>query len=245
MLTSEFLSRAIKSHVNMEALSLETYEARGIFHSEMAAILGLAKEFDTELFIETGRARGQSTYILGKYLPSASIISVDLTKDNDAAFAEDRVASLRNVELVYGDAFTVVPNLIKAHSSKSIALLIDGPKYVPALELLQSCFRGSDNIKVGFIHDLSKDRDARYEVPDFFENYFFTDDPVYVEEFKHLDKKVFGGSGNWRGPFQSKNKPRKSYGPTLGIFVPSPGDEKRVRAGPLKRLARRLVRGMT
>ena len=48
-----------------------------------------------------------------------------------------------------------------------------------------------------------------------------------VNEFKHLDKKIFGGSGNWRGPFQGKNKPRKSYGPTLGIFVPSPGDEKR------------------
>jgi hypothetical protein len=123
------------------------------------AILGLAKEFKSELFIETGRARRQSTYILRKYLPSASIISVELTNDSDAAFAEDR--------------------------------------------------------------------DARYEVPDFFEDYFLTDDPAYVEELKHLDKKALAVVVIGRGPFQSKNKPRKGYGPTLGIFVPSPGDAKR------------------
>ena len=48
------------------AIAAEPYEHRGILHSEMALIIHTCRRLSVEVVIESGRARGQSTYMLAK-----------------------------------------------------------------------------------------------------------------------------------------------------------------------------------
>jgi hypothetical protein len=215
----------IDAALSVVGIEKEPYEPRGIFNSEMALLIGLCRKLGVEVVIESGRARGQSTFLLGKYLPGVAIHSVERQRDSDALFAERRLDELDNVTLWYGDGLKLVPQIVQAKTGRRIAILLDGPKGHPALDLLKECTISPD-VVVGFIHDMRRvDHDEpapfRLAAEKMFPGAFFTDDPDYVEATKHLDAPVWalGSEKSQWVPFNIGGEHTGSYGPTLGVFV--------------------------
>lgn len=214
----------------IEELCREPYEPRGILNSEMALIIGLAKAYSIDLFIESGRARGQSTYLLAKYLPDVEIHSIERSRDNDAIYAERRVGHLPNVTLQYGDGCSIIPALVEENASRRIAILLDGPKGEKAVDLLAHC-AGSGSVKVGFIHDMRKldhgqPSSYRSAAEKRFPKHAFSDDADLVAALSWLDAPVWaaGEITGWR-PYHIRKTASQapyeftgSYGPTVGAF---------------------------
>ncbi len=212
----------VAAYPRLAEIAAEPHEPRGIFNSEMAAVLAIAKLLDVTMVVESGRARGHSTRLLAKYLGNAGveIHSFDREREADAIYAERQLRGLPNLHLHYGDSRIEIPRLLASSKQQRIALLIDGPKERKALGLLSECLIASDNIVVAFVHDLPRLKDgptsARLLAEREFENPMFTDYPAFVERFRFLDALVPAG-------LRSSDL-RRSYGPTLGIFVPTERD---------------------
>lgn len=204
-------------------IATEPYEPRGIFPSEMALVLGLCRKLEVDVVIESGRARGYSTYLLAKYLPHGErypeVVSIDRWRDGDALFAEGRLKAYGNVQLDYGDGCELVKEWVDRSDWGRVAVLLDGPKGHPALRVLASC----PKIAVGFIHDmrqLDHGKPAPFRLEAEKRGGWFTDDPEYMAATKHLDAPVWAiGAASKCEPFHIEGKFIGSYGPTLGVFL--------------------------
>ena len=107
-------------------------ENRGILRSEAFFVRCLSGP-SPERIIESGRARGQSTYLLAKSLPNTKIISIEYDKDSvDSQFALERLSKFENVQCLFGDSRKLIPELVEDGD----IVLIDGPKDMDALNLL-------------------------------------------------------------------------------------------------------------
>lgn len=223
------LLKATLSFPFLQQLAHEPYEPRGIMNSEMALILGVAHALGIDLFLESGRARGQSTYLLGKYLPSVDIHSFEFKRDEDAAFCERRVKHLKNVSLHYGNGAVAIPEIVRhARGKRKIAVLLDGPKGEKAVDVLSRC----PGIKVGFIHDMrgldhGEPSSSRAAAVERFPKAFFSDDQDFVEATAYLDGPVAeaGEKTGWKPYYIRKTHSdgayeyTGSYGPTVGAFL--------------------------
>ena len=209
---------------HLAAMAAEPFEARGILHSEMALIVAVCAAAGVEVVIESGRARGQSTYMLAKYLPNAIIHSVELRKDEDAAFAERRLRSMRNVHLYYGNGIIVVPDLCRKFRLARTAVILDGPKGNAALDVLAQC----EDATIGFVHDMraldhGKPSPYRAEAERRYpgNRAFYSDHPDYVAATSWMDTAC-AASSDWEpGKFHQPNgtiEELGSYGPTVGVF---------------------------
>jgi hypothetical protein len=201
-----------------EAIAEEQYEPRGILNSEMALIIFTCRRFGIERMIESGRARGQSTYLLGKYLPDCEILSVEMRGGPDEAFARERLRDLANVELHEGDGNELVP-FLAAEDQRPTAVLCDGPKGAAAVTILKRCFE-RPHVRLGFIHDMRRldhggpsphRADAIARLP----LHKFSDDPALVAGTTWMDRNVFAAGGPV-GPEHEREF--GSYGPTIGAF---------------------------
>lgn len=207
--------------LDLSSLAAEPYERRGINHSEMALIIDTCLHLGIETFIESGRARAQSTYMLAKYLPHIEIHSIEMRYDPDAQYGRQRAAGWSNVQLYDGDANVCMLELVKAIAPSTTAILCDGPKGHAAIALLQQCF-ALPHVKVGFIHDmrrldhgeLSPFRAAAIET---FPNHHFSDEPELLEKYGWLDEKIMEAGGP-SGPLHQAVF--GSPGPTVGVFFP-------------------------
>lgn len=203
------------------ALSQEPYEHRGILHSEMALILYLAHRLKIERFIESGRARAQSTYLLAKYLPHVMVHSVEARDGEDQAFGRARLSGLPNVVLYDGqDGAALVPEL--ASVTARTAVLCDGPKGAAAVSVIERCFE-QPHVLVGFVHDMRRldhgqPSPHRACAVERLPRHRFTDDPRYVAETSWMDAKVVEAGGPC-GP--QHEAVHGSYGPTIGAFFNS------------------------
>ena len=209
------------SRSELEAIAAEPYEARGIPHSEMALIIDTCRRLDVEVFIESGRARGQSTYMLAKYLPDVAVVSIDARPSHpDEAFAVERLKGFGNVTLMHGDGSIVLPALAKQSVLGRTAVLCDGPKGLFAVGVIEKCLR-HPHVVAGFIHDMrpvdhgtpSPYRAAAQTV---FPGAYFSDDPKYIAATSWMDANVVAANGPV-GPKQQAEF--GSYGPTVGVFV--------------------------
>lgn len=207
------------SQAELETIASEPYEPRGILHSEMALIIHICRRLGIEVVIESGRARGQSTYMLAKYLPSAAIFSVELRDHPDEAIAAARLAQFPNVYLRHGDGRISVPSLA-AGSAKPVAILLDGPKGAAAVDILETSFR-LPLVRAGFIHDMRRldhgapsphRADAIARLP----NHAFSDDPRIVSAASWMDATIIA-TGGPAGP--AHEAVFGSYGPTVGVFM--------------------------
>lgn len=230
MLKDEVLG-ALSQYPDIEELQNEGYEPRGILPSEMAVVVALARAYDIELFIESGRARGQSTKIIAKYLPEVEVHSFELHRDDDAAYAEEALAGFSNLTLHYGDARESIPALLARRRGKRAAVLIDGPKGKGALRLMHDCVRASKSVVLGFIHDMHKEETsvpvARSLAEASFTNRFFSDDNDYVSRTGRLDHAVAADpSFDW-SPHRIGTKALASYGPTIVAFAFGASDYRR------------------
>lgn len=227
---------ACDNYVSEFKSTIGEFEERGILHSEMLAVCAICDVLDIDVFIESGRARGQSTLILAKNFINKNVrlISIELNRDSNALFAEERLNIYKNVELLYGDSHILMPKIVKKLSGKNIAVLLDGPKGENAIRLFKMLLSTSGNIQVGFFHDTRKGTPARDLIVKQFSRIFFTDNEKYVEKFKSLDKKCMPKNGGeitihtWR-PFMKGNDEIKSYGPTLAVVFPTTHESKAAR----------------
>lgn len=132
--------------------------------------------------LESGRARGKSTLILARCFPDARIVSVELDRGTENAIAaENKLRGLPNVELLYGDSRTILPERLQPGD----AVLIDGPKDFRAVELALEILRTGKPCAV-FVHDFPPGAPWRRFVERHFPDAFFGDDPLF-EPFQVLD----------------------------------------------------------
>lgn len=229
--------------LTLSDLCNEPYEHRGIPHSELLLFIELCAKFEIDTIIESGRARGQSTFILSKYLYGENfdhgkvhVHSVERLYETslDENFAKSRMHQLmawlcnrggtreQNWDLWNGDANSVLPVLIQQARGR-IAILCDGPKGAAAVDLITKCFALSPNVILGAVHDMRKlDHDKpsphRAYLAEKYPNTLFSDDPAclaLVPDPEWIDANVLKAGGPV-GPAHIKKF--GSYGPTLGIF---------------------------
>ena len=186
---------------------------RGILVSEaffIRSIIGNLKNFR---IIESGRAMGQSTFLLGKIFPNNSIISIEMDKlHTDAKFALDRLSKFNNVQCLFGDSKIMIPDLAKDND----ILIIDGPKDMNAL-LLISSLCNLIRPRFVFIHDAYKGSLLRAWLRRFRDNVTFSDEPFFLQKYCYLD--------SWRTPAElmywqdPRNYPaKKVYGGTFACL---------------------------
>lgn len=205
------------------------YEERGILHSEMLAVCGVCDALDIDVIIESGRCRGQSTLVLARYYEHSDrrIISIELERDENAEFAADRLAPYPNVELLFGESGRLLQGLLDRFAGRRIALLVDGPKGIQALDLVQRAFSLSADVAAAFVHDMRIDTPQRAVVDQYPFRAFHTDDDDYRTRFAVLDDACLPApdreitAHTWR-PFLKGHEPIPGYGPTLGVYLPRP-----------------------
>jgi hypothetical protein len=135
---------------------LERWLPGAMFPSEVAWFLDHFDRVAASVLIECGRQDAVSTEMLGTYLEGrdARIVSIDFDNDAERARkAHDRVARLRNVELVTGDIHVMVPELIARYPHERIAILQDGPKGWEGLSTLLAAAT-VDNVVMVAQHNL-------------------------------------------------------------------------------------------
>src|SRR5947208_13951883 len=153
----------------------------GIWESEMFLFYAAVKPFAPKQILESGRARGKSTLILARCFADARIISIEYDRQSEnAAAAEAKLKSERNVELLYGDSRAILPERLQAGD----AVLIDGPKDFRALKLALDLLRTGKPCAV-FVHDFPPNSPQRKFVERNWPNAFFGDDPLF-QRFQRL-----------------------------------------------------------
>lgn len=232
VLKNTVLEAARKHRAEFEAI-IGGFEDRGILNSEMLATCAVAEELGVEVFIESGRWLGQSTEILARYFENKPVLveSIEAFWDENAVHVEKKLGGRKNLNLLYGDANTTVPALIKKHKGKKVAILFDGPKGGPAIDIFRLALTYSDDVMVGFFHDMRKPSEnmpngSRGAMELAFPNSFYTDDEDFVKEFGALDQGC--EVALWR-PYSIDGKEIGSYGPTIGLTFPTADDIRLAR----------------
>jgi hypothetical protein len=162
------------------------YERKGILYSEMFFLYLCLKRNLPKYIIESGRARGQSTFLLSKIFPNTEIFSIEHDeKSPDVAVATERLKDCKNVKLLFGDATTLMPNLASRYPNS--AILIDGPKGFRAVRLAINLLKKQKISKI-FIHDTSFDTDERAFLEKYLPSTIYSDDPCISESTRFLDE---------------------------------------------------------
>ena len=159
---------------------------------------------------ESGRARAQSTLVLARLFPGASIVSLESDPASpDVTVAAERLRECDNVDCLFGDSLLLLPKLVEAGD----VVLIDGPKDFRALKLAFRLLRSGKPLAV-FVHDLWLGSPARRFVDRYLPSALLSDDPGWVQRYASLDSRR-------RSPPPVSNAVRHAYGATMGCFEAS------------------------
>jgi predicted O-methyltransferase YrrM len=147
------------------------YEPAGVPNSEMLFLLACLDGASFRALIESGRGRGQSTLMLSQAFPGHKITSIERNRDSpNAAYAQQRLQGRDNVELLFGDATKLLPQLVE----RGDVVLIDGPKGFRAVRLAIELLR-SGKVAHVFVHDLTIETPERGFVARYFPEARFSD----------------------------------------------------------------------
>ena len=194
------------------------YERRGILFAEAFFVYACLADAVPPRIIESGRARGQSTLMLGRCFPGSRVVSIEYERDSkDAHFAEKRLAGLANVELMYGDARVLIPELLD-HGD---VVVIDGPKEHRALMLAYTVL-ATGRCPTVFLHDCYAGSPVRALIEASYPAAFFSDHPEFVRAYGCLDEQRRAGrsgteSDEWR-PHWFLGGRQTSWGPTFACL---------------------------
>lgn len=194
------------------------YEAKGVLTSEMLFLVAAVGAHRPPKIVESGRARGQSTHILGLAFPDIPMVSIERDASSpDAAVAAERCAGLSNVELRFGDANLELP----ARVGRGDVVVIDGPKGWHALKLAVTLLKDCRPAVV-FVHDCYRGQGERRFLERHVPAAFFSDDERFEKAFEDLDRPVFeaarrGGFESWQ-PHEFDGRAQESYGPTYACL---------------------------
>ena len=231
--------KAWQDDETVNAIKSIPYEARGIYNSELALICSMMKILGLNVVLESGRARGHSTYALSLIFKNdlkAKVISADFEKNSDTEFSEKRLNSFQNTILAYGHANSLFNDLIVTEIPKSrdYVVLLDGPKSLNALYLTARLIRNKRPPVLVFIHDMrryeSGDKPSfhRFLCQTLFDRVFFSDDFPISPNLVSCDETVFSQQSDSRykrsEPFMKNLLPTGSYGPTLAAILPTQRD---------------------
>ncbi len=151
-------------------------EHRGVCQTEMFFVYATIAALKPAQILESGRARGQSTWVLAKCFPEARVISVELDSESpDAAFAKDRLKVLPNVDCLFGDS----RRILMQHLKKGDPVLIDGPKDFRAIKLALNLLRTGLPSAV-FIHDVPEGTPGRRFLEKHVPDAFFSDQRDFI-----------------------------------------------------------------
>ena len=180
---------------------------KGIRHSELLFFYALAARQQPARIIESGRARAQSTLVLSRLFPHASIVSVEADPNSaDVAMAAERLRGCANVDCRFGDSIRLLPELLEPGD----IVLIDGPKGFRALKLALRLLR-TGHASAVFVHDLWLGSTTRRFVDRALPSALLSDEPRWVERYATVDS-------NKAIPPPAKPGERRAYGATLGYF---------------------------
>jgi hypothetical protein len=183
------------------------HEKKGIRRSELFFFYALVAPGNPARIVESGRARAQSTLVLARLFPKASIVSLESDPASpDVKIAAERLRECSNVECRFGDSLLLLPNLVQAGD----VVLIDGPKDFRALKLAFRLLAGGKPAAV-FVHDLWQGSPARKFVDRYLPTALLSDDRQWVERYATLDSR------KRLPPSESSSRPW-AYGATLGCF---------------------------
>ena len=157
---------------------------RGILPSEAFFILVTSHPFRPVKIIESGRAQGQSTFLLGKIFTDSKIISIEYDKDNpDAQIALEKLAELTNVQCLFGNSMEIIPKIFTDND----ILVIDGPKDMKAL-MLTAIVSRRYKPRFVYIHDAYKGSILRNYLERSRFKCLYSDEPKFIQSFCFLDE---------------------------------------------------------
>ena len=164
------------------------YERKGMLYSEIFFFQVCASHIAPSRILESGRARGQSTLLLAIAFPELPVISIEFDRDSpDAPIAEARLRGYRNVELQYGDATRLLPDLAR----RGDVAIIDGPKGFRALRLaLRLLAQG--RVGMVFLHDVGPGTPERRFLEMHLPATLYSDDPRFAGIAHVLDGAASG-----------------------------------------------------
>ena len=164
------------------------YERKGMLYSEIFFFQVCARQIAPARILESGRARGQSTLLLAIAFPELPVISVEFDRNSpDAPVAEARLRGYGNVELRYGDAMRLLPDLAR----KGDVAIIDGPKGFRALRLaLRLLAQG--RIGMVFLHDVGPGTPERRFLEKHLPDTLYSDAPGFAGVAHVLDGAASG-----------------------------------------------------
>jgi hypothetical protein len=191
---------------------------RGIAISEALFVFATVADLKPRQIIESGRALGQSTYLLGRAFPDTRIISIESNPGHpDAEPALERLQGLANVACLFGDSRVLLPHL----TLPGDVVIIDGPKRFRALKLAYRVMRRRQPALV-FIHDCQRGTPFRRFVETRVPWSFFSDDHRFIQQYCRLDRYLDDAEiRRWSDP---DHRPRdESYAGTFGCIPARPG----------------------
>jgi predicted O-methyltransferase YrrM len=182
-------------------------ETKGIRRSEMFFLYASVAALNPARIIESGRARAQSTLVLARLFPGASIVSFESDQASpDVKVAAERLRDCGNIDCRFGDSLLLLPKLVEAGD----IVLIDGPKDFRALKLAFRLLRSGKPAAV-FVHDLWLGSPARRFVDRYLPSAVLSDEPQWVQRYASLDS-------SHRAPPLAFSDLRQVYGATMGCF---------------------------
>jgi precorrin-6B methylase 2 len=162
------------------------YEKKGILNSEILFLAVSLEGVPFRRLLESGRARGQSTLMLSLAFPDREIVSIEFDKNSpDRLVAEERLRGRTNVELLFGDARKLLPEMARDGD----VVLIDGPKGFRSVRLAIELL-ATGRVSHVFVHDLSVDTKERAFIEANFPEAYFSDSRTYAETAHLADSNV-------------------------------------------------------
>jgi len=200
------------------------FDLKGVLPSEMLFLCAIVRELEADSVVESGRARGVSTALISSFFANSGIdiYSIENTKYSlDSKIAEARLKDCKNLHLLYGDAFVRLPRIVQR--LKAPVVFIDGPKGKKAVFLCAYLFKEFKNIKAVLIHDCYRGSVERSLISTFLPNAISSDDPSFVNRFRHLDtacwEKVHALGDVSTAPYIQNGKAVESYGHTISAII--------------------------
>ena len=192
------------------------YEFKGILFSEMFFFYLMAGTVRPARILESGRARGQSTLILSHCFPDTQIISIEYCKDSpDVPLAYERLKDRPNVELLFGDARKIMPEII----CQNDVVLIDGPKGIRGVRFAFDLL-ATGKAPFVFVHDTTVGSPERIFLDKLNQSVSYSDDPHFALLAHTLDGKV---SDLPDDRLFSATYPEKGYGYSLACIAHAQG----------------------
>lgn len=156
---------------------------RGVHVSEVFFIRAAVGDHRPRQIVESGRALGQSTWLLSRVFPETPILSVELHPEHaDAEAALKRLAPVANVSCLFGDSRVLLPEL----ALPGDVVVIDGPKNLRALKLAQRVLERK-RVAMVFIHDCQRGTGIRRLLERSCPWAFYSDEPSFLTRYNHLD----------------------------------------------------------